>query len=124
MDAKGWICTALLLVGASGCITTSETAWIHAGKTTRDEIVERYGVPDLTVITQEGETVTYRGRSFFAPSTALNIPTAQVGPRGEIMTRMEPINPGLRSTAALERMPLRPLRLRYDGRGIVQEVLP
>jgi len=130
MDARRRFCIVLLIlliVGASGCITEPETAWIHAGKTTRTEVVERYGPPDFRVLTNEGETVTYRARTLHAQSPRLDIPTAQVGPQGNIMTRMHTIDAGLGTEpvgGGSERRPLKQFRLRYDGQGIVQELLP
>jgi hypothetical protein len=56
----------------------------------------------------------------------LEIPTAQAGPQGTTAMRMQPINPDLGAGhigAGTEGGPPTQLRVRYDARRIVQELL-
>ncbi len=99
--------------------------WIHVGVTTKDEVIERYGQPDLVIASPGGDTAVYRP-SVSGPSIPrVEIPTAQAAPSGETMTRIKTIDPGLRARdlnrETQER--LQPeIRIRYDARGVVQEV--
>ncbi|MEK7235073.1 MAG: hypothetical protein AAB242_00535 [Nitrospirota bacterium] len=97
--------------------------WIRVGVTTKDEVITRYGQPDLLIASPDGDTAVYRPT---ASGPRLEVPTAQAGPFGTATTRMQPIDPGLgakdlnRETKGLLRGEI---RIRYDARGVVQELL-
>ena len=110
--------SAFWLIGACAG-APDERGWIAVGHTTRDEVVERFGQPDLVVAAEAGETVIYRARDSRQPAPRVEIPTVQAGPLGTATTKMEPI----RSGKAREG-PMHEIRIRYDARGIVQEVGP
>jgi hypothetical protein len=96
-----------------------ERGWIAVGHTTRDEVVERFGQPDLVVAAEAGETVIYRARDSRQAAPRVEIPTVQAGPLGTTTTKMEPIR-----SDRVRRGPMEEIRIRYDARGIVQEVSP
>jgi hypothetical protein len=112
----------LILIGA--CATVTEPAqWIRVGITTRAEVIEQYGEPDLVIASQEGETAIYRPRTSGQSAPRMEIPTAQAGPLGSSTTRMQPIEPGLgaRATnAGAQDRPKKEIQIRYDAHGIVQ----
>lgn len=110
-----------MTVWFSACAETTidRTSWIQVGKTTKKEVVARYGEPDLALTGQDGETVTYRP----AQRVAVQVPTAQPGPLGTMRTEMETIEPGLGKSDKASRRPQKEFRIRYDAQGIVQEVL-
>jgi hypothetical protein len=96
--------------------------WIHVGTTTKDEVIERYGAPDMVIASPGGDTAVYRP---IAASPRLEIPTAQIGPSGTAVTSMQRIDPGLGAhDLNRERTKLlrREIRIRYDSQGIVQEL--
>ncbi len=100
--------------------------WIKIGQTTREEVVERYGQPDLVMASKEWETEIYRPRDSGRATPKMEIPTVQAGPLGTTTTKMEPINPasGTRSTnGGLQERPEQGLRIRYNSQGIVQELI-
>ena len=106
------------LVG--GCASVpDERGWIKVGQTTSKEVVERYGQPDFVTVAEDGEIVVYRAIDPRQAPPIVEIPTAQAGPLGIATTKMEPVR---RGTAA--EGPMRELRIRYDARGVVQEVSP
>ncbi len=93
------------------------------GVTTKAEVIEQYGEPDLLVQSSTGETATYRFSSRMRALPPIQIPTAQAGPFGTTATKMEPVQPGLEREAE----PHPPhakggFQIRYDRRGVVQEV--
>ena len=99
--------------------------WIRVGVTMQDEVVARYGQPDLVIVSPGGDTAIYRPTASGPSVPQLEIPTAQAGPFGTSTTRMQPIDPGLgannlnRETKARLRSEI---RIRYDDRGVVQEL--
>jgi hypothetical protein len=115
---------ALIVVGACSSMS-NQSDWIVIGQTTREEVIEAYGPPDLVMSTHEGDLAVYRPRD---PSHAsqLRIPTAQTGPFGTSITKMEPVTPGLGARrmngGRLER-PTQELRIRYNAQGIVTELI-
>lgn len=118
------LCGAFVLLSA--CATVPEEQdWIKIGQTTREEVVEQYGQPDFVMASDEGDTVIYRPRDQKQAPPQMQIPTVQAGPLGTATTRMEPVNPGLGNKPANGRRerPAQELRIRYDARGIVQEVI-
>ncbi len=120
----------LLTLGLLGFLAACASSpdhqdWIRIGVTTKDEVIARYGQPDLLMAAPGGDTTIYRPTGSGASIPRLEIPTAQVGPFGAATTRMQPIEPGLgardRTTEAKEQL-RRELRIRYDTRGVVQEL--
>lgn len=116
---------ALVLVGACASVP-DQGEWIKIGQTTRDEVVKRYGQPDLVMASKEGETEIYRPRDSGRATPKMEIPTVQAGPLGTTTTKMEPVNPGsgTRPTnGGLQERPEQELRIRYNSQGIVQELI-
>jgi hypothetical protein len=115
---------ALIFVGACSSMP-DQSNWILIGQTTREEVLEAYGPPDLVMSTQEGDLAVYRPRDT-SPASQLRIPTAQIGPFGTSITKMEPVTPGLGARrmngGRLERPP-QELRIRYNTQGIVTELI-
>jgi hypothetical protein len=110
----------------AACVSTpDQTDWIRIGVTMKDDVIARYGQPDLVMAAPGGDTAIYRPTGSGASVPRLEIPTAQVGPFGTATTRMQPIEPGLgvrdRGTEAKEQL-RREIRIRYDARGVVQEL--
>lgn len=115
----------LVLVGACAEVPAQKD-WIKTGVTTREEVVKRYGQPDLVMASDEGETAIYRPRDPKRPTPQVEIPTMQAGPFGTATTRMEPVKPGLRNGSGNGKQQERPeqdLRIRYNAQGVVQEII-
>lgn len=107
-----------------GCAGVPEkNTWIVVGTTTRDEVVKRYGQPDITQISGDGSVDTYWPASEHSIHPHIEIPTVQVAPLGNTTTQMKLIEPGLGRPITRERLP-QEIRIRYDEQGIVQEVMP
>lgn len=116
--------TVLSLLAA--CISApGHPDWIRVGATTKDDVIERYGPPDMVIGSPDGDTVVYRPTTVFPSVPRLEIPTAQAGPFGTSTTSMQRINPGLDTNDLnRERKELlrSEIRVRYDNRGVVQEL--
>jgi len=115
----------LVLVGACAEVPAQKD-WIKTGVTTREEVVKRYGQPDLVMASDEGETAIYRPRDPKRPTPQAEIPTMQVGPLGTVTTKMEPVKMGTGNGPANGRQQERPeqeLRIRYNAQGVVQEIV-
>ena len=99
--------------------------WIRIGVTTKAEVIQRYGQPDLAIASTDEDTAIYRPTASGPSAPRVEIPTAQAGPLGSGTTRMQTINPGLgandMNTKAKERLRSE-IRIRYDARGVVQEL--
>ncbi len=111
------------LLSAISCVS-GHPSWIHVGTTTKAEVIERYGDPDLVRVSPEGEIATYRPASR-QPSPPLEVPVAQAGPSGLTTTTLQPINRGLgvkNVAAGVEERPRQEIHIRYDREGIVREV--
>ncbi len=103
-----------------------QNEWIIVGHTTREEVIDAYGEPDLVMEAEEGETVVYRPRAVSHSRPPMEIPKAQAGPRGLMATKMEPIVRSYGSTSADEGLrgrPDREVRIRYDAHGVVQQLI-
>jgi len=99
--------------------------WIRVGVTTKDEVVTRYGQPDLVIASPGGDTAIYRPTASGPSVPRLEIPTAQAGPLGTGTTRMQPIDPGLGAkdlNNGRKELLRSEFRIRYDARGVVQEL--
>ena len=118
------LCSTFALLGACAAVPDTEE-WITVGRTTKGEVIERYGQPDLVMASGEEETAIYRSRDLKSPAPHIEIPTIQAGPLGSATTKMEPINPGFAtgpSNGSLQKRPERELHIRYNTQGIVQEI--
>lgn len=96
--------------------------WIHVGVTTKDEVIIRYGQPDVVIASPGGDTAVYRPS---ASVPRLEIPTAQAGPFGTVMTSMQPIDQGLGAkdlNSETKDLSQGGIRIRYDARGVVQDL--
>lgn len=103
-----------------------QNEWIIVGHTTREEVVEAYGEPDVVMETAEGETAVYQPRTVSHSRAPMEIPTTQAGPLGTVTTKMEPVVRSYGSTSTdggLRGRPDRELRIRYDAQGIVRELI-
>jgi hypothetical protein len=110
----------------AACVSAPDhPEWIRVGVTTKDEVVTRYGQPDLLIASPGGDTAIYRPPASGPSVPRLEIPTAQAGPFGASTTRMQPIDSGLGAkdlnTKAKELLRSE-IRIRYDARGVVQEL--
>lgn len=116
----------LLVVGACAAVP-DQREWITIGHTTKEEVLERYGQPDLVRVSEEGQIAIYRQKVPMRTAPRLEIPTVQAGPLGTTTTKMEPIDPGLSTRPPNGKQYERPrqeLRIRYSTQGIVQELIP
>ena len=115
------------LVFVAACAAVPEQKdWIKIGQTTREEVVGRYGQPDLVMDAEGGQVAVYRPKDPGQYAPRVEIPTAQAGPLGSMTTKMEPVNPGLGTKPAnggLRERPEQELRIRYNAQGIVQELI-
>jgi hypothetical protein len=117
---------ALLVLLCACAAVPQQNDWITVGQTTRDEVVEAYGRPDMVIARAEGEAVVYWPRDVSRSVPPIQIPTVQAGPLGMTTTQMGTIKSGMATQAngGMSRWKLeRELRIRYDGHGIVQEVV-
>lgn len=110
----------------SSCVSAPDHPdWIRVGVTTKDEVIQRYGQPDLVIASPGGDTAVYRPTVSGPSVSRLEIPTAQPGPFGTSTTRMQPIDPGLGAkdlnTGAKELL-RGEIRIHYDARGVLQEL--
>lgn len=116
---------ACMLIGAC-TVVPDQKHWITIGHTTREEVIDRYGQPDVVMASAEGETAIYRPKDSRGAPSRLEIPTVQAGPLGTVTTKMEPINPAGTSAGPtngnLQERPAQELRIRYNAQGIVQEL--
>lgn len=123
--SRAWpILIVASFLAASGC-AHDDTQWIRVGATTKADVVERYGEPDLVRASPEGEVATYRSRAARHPAPPMEIPVARAAPFGQARTDMQSIHPGLGArdvAAGTEDRPLQEFHIRYDAQGIVREV--
>ena len=121
-----WIPWGSLALLCACAFVPQQNEWIVVGHTMRDEVVEAYGEPDMVMETAEGETVVYRPVNVSRSLSPLEVPTAQAGPGGRMMTKMETTNRGLgvgSKDEGLKKRPDHELRIRYDAHGIVRELI-
>ncbi len=113
-----------LISSIGGCAgAPEETTWIAVGTTTKDEVVKRYGQPDMIQMSGEDSIVTYWPASARPIRPQMEIPTVQTGPSGTTTTQMTPIQPGFDRPHTQER-PMQEIQIRYDAQGVVREVMP
>lgn len=114
------------LLWLSSCVTGGDqTSWIRIGVTTKDEVVKRYGEPDMVRMSSEGETATYSAA--FSPPTVPPpmVQAVEPAPEGKMTFKPQPVVRGLgaRNVAAgTQNRPGREIRIRYDTRGVVQDL--
>ena len=97
--------------------------WIRIGVTTKAEVIQRYGQPDMVIASPDGDTDIYRPTASGQSAPRVEIPTVQAGPLGSATTRMQPVNPGLGASDMNTKTRLQSeIRIRYDARGVVQEL--
>lgn len=118
--------SGVMLILLMACATTgTPEQWIRVGVTTRAEVVEQYGEPDMVTVSNDEETASYRAKAPGQAPARIDIPTAQAGPFGTMTTKTQSVNLGLGARVlnggAVDR-PDRDFRIRYDSRGIVLEV--
>ncbi len=116
---------ALLGLLAACASAPDHPEWIRASATTKDEVVARYGQPDLLIASPDGSTAIYRQAASGPSIPRVEIPIARAAPSGQTMTHMQIIEPGLGAKDLNGEMKERlrnEIRIRYDIRGIVQEL--
>lgn len=124
------VCCFPLTLGVFGllaaCVSTPDRQdWIRVGVTTKNEVIARYGQPDLVIASPGWDTAVYHPIASGPSAPRVEIPTAQAGPFGTSTTRMKPIDPGLGAKDLNREMNERlrgEFRIRYDAEGIVQEL--
>ena len=116
------------LVWLAGC-TTGTVAWDHAnwievGKTTKAQIIDRYGEPDVAQKLANGTTATYfPALKFPPPPTALpTIQTMQPSAAGFGIAMTNQIEPRL-AVRDGARGPRQGLSIRYDAQDVVATIL-
>ncbi|MGQ0810112.1 MAG: hypothetical protein ACT4OO_02665 [Nitrospiraceae bacterium] len=126
MQTVDAILTCALVI--SGCATeqvqvqhiSTDTAWIQAGVTTRDEIMKRLGNPESTVSLPDGEIAVYRGAQASVPSPVPGIPTLVP----TVLGATPMVTPPSSTTSELTRQNQsgQLFWVHYDARGVVQEL--
>lgn len=121
---------AISLAWLPGCTTVpvpaDQTSWIEIGKTTKADIVARYGKPDLTQRLAVGSIVIYfpAWKHPPPPSAVPTIQTMQPTSAGFGMAMPNPLGPRLAvadvGDGGHER-PRQGLSLRYDAQDVVRE---
>jgi hypothetical protein len=116
------------LVWLSGCtagtLAWDQVNWIEVGKTTKAQVVDRYGEPDIAQKLSNGTIATYfPALKLSPPPPALpTIQTMQPSSAGfgiAIANQTEP-RLALRDGA---RGPRQGLKIRYDAQGVAREIL-
>ncbi len=124
--------TAMSVVWLPSCTTipdpSDQTDWIEIGKTTKADVVERYGDPDLAEKVAMGTVVTYFPLWKHPPSQPATptIQTMQPSPAGFGVAMTNPAEPRLAMKDVGSDMHGRPrqgLSIRYDGQDVVREIL-
>jgi hypothetical protein len=118
------------MVWLPGCTTVSDpadqTSWIEIGKTTKADVVARYGKPDLTQRVAVGTVVIYLPALKYPPPPPAvpTIRTMQPTPAGFGVAMTNPIEPRLAVADGGGDAHGRPrlgLRIRYDAQDVVRE---
>jgi hypothetical protein len=116
------------LIWLSGCATGTvawdQTNWIEVGKTTKAQVVDRYGEPDLAQKFPGGTIATYfPALTFPSPPTALpTIQTMQPSSAGfgSGRSNQDQINPRLAVRDPFgTHGPRQGLSIRYDAQNVV-----
>jgi hypothetical protein len=102
--------------------------WIEIGKTTKAEVVERYGDPELAQKLAIGTVVTYFPLWKHRPSPPAipTIQTMQPTPAGFGVAMTNPIEPRLAMReigSEAHGRPRQGLSIRYDAQDVVREIL-
>ena len=108
----------------TGTVVWNHADWIEVGKTTKAEVVNRYGEPDIAQKFPGGTIATYFPALTFRtqPPGLPTIQTMQPTPAGFGIATTTQIEPrlALRDGA---RGPKEGLRIRYDAQGVAREIL-
>ena len=116
-----WFVFSFLTLGLLGllaaCTSSSDRPeWIRNGVTTKQDVIARYGQPDVVMAAPGGDTAIYHPT---ASAPRLEISTVQAAPSGQTTTRMQPMGATERDregTVFLKNE----LRIHYDARDVVQ----
>ena len=95
-------------------------------QTTRVDVIERYGPPDLVRIIPEGELSTYGPPSDHTARPLVQIQTLQPAPEGKFSTQTQTVPPGLGVRpigSGTEMRPRKVLNIRYNLSGVVREII-
>ena len=107
----------------TGTVSWNQADWIEVGKTTKAEVVNRYGEPDIAQKFPGGIIATYFPALTFRtqPPGLPTIQTMQPTPAGFGIATTTQIEPrlALRDGA---RGPREGLRIRYDAQGVAREI--
>jgi hypothetical protein len=123
---------AMSVVWLTGCTTIPDPSdqmdWIEIGKTTKAEVVERYGDPELAQKLAIGTVVTYFPLWKHRPSPPAipTIQTMQPTPAGFGVAMTNPIEPRLAMReigSEAHGRPRQGLSIRYDAQDVVREIL-
>ena len=118
----------LLTLGLPGLLAACASSpdhqdGIRIGVTTKQEVIARYGQPDVLMTYPAGETAIYPPARSDASAPRIEVPSLQVAPRGQFTTPMQPIVPGLGATYLDDRTTERvsnEIHIRYDAGGVVR----
>jgi hypothetical protein len=121
---------AISLAWLPGCTTVpdpaDQTNWIEIGKTTKADVVARYGEPDLTQRIAIGTVVIYLPVLKYPPPPPAvpTIQTMQPTPAGFGVAMTNPIEPRLAVAdvgGGAHGRPWQGLSIRYDAQDVVRE---
>jgi hypothetical protein len=120
----------ILVVWLSSCTTGTvawdQANWIEVGRTTKAQVVDRYGEPDIARSVADGAIATYFPTlKFPPPPPALpTIQTMQPSSAGFGVAMANHIEPRLAVRDGGARGPRQGLSIRYDAQGVVAAILP
>jgi hypothetical protein len=117
--------TLVWLAGCTtGAVTWDHTSWIEVGKTTKAQVVDRYGEPDLAQKLANGTIATYfPAVKFPPPPPALpTIQTMQPSSAGFGIAMANQIEPRL-AVRDGARGPRQGLSIHYDVHDVVATIL-
>ena len=109
----------------TGMVLWDQANWIEVGKTTKAQVVDRYGEPDIAQKLADGTIATYFPALKF-PTPPFTLPTIQTmqpssAGFGIAMANIEP-RLAVRDGAGA-RGPRQGLSIRYDAQDVVGEIL-
>jgi hypothetical protein len=108
----------------TGTVSWDQANWIEVGKTTKAQVIDRYGEPDIAQRFADGTIATYLPALKFPPSppTVPTIQTMQPSAAGFGIAMANPIEPRL-AVRDGARGPRQGLSIRYDAQGVVAKIL-
>jgi hypothetical protein len=127
-DWRSLLPVPLLLLSSCTTMAWDQTDWIEVGKTTRAQVVGRYGEPDLAQQAADGTIATYFPTLQFPgqPPTLPTVRTMQPSPAGFGigMSNLDQINPRLTVRDPFgTRGPRQGVSIRYDAQDVVAGLL-